>query len=54
MASREALNPLYRATSAVLCWRISSSVETARTEMHSFVVDDRAIDLNVANSHSKT
>jgi hypothetical protein len=32
----------------VSCRRISSSVETGRTEVHSFVVDDRAIDLNLA------
>ncbi len=54
MASREALDPLYRAISSVSCRRISLSVETARTEVHLFVVDDRAIDLNLANRHSKT
>ena len=49
VASREALIPLYRAISAVTCRRISSSVETGRIGVHSFVVDDRTIDLNVAN-----
>ena len=49
MASREALDPLYWSMSALSCRRISSSVETARTEVHSFVVDDRAIDLNLAH-----
>jgi hypothetical protein len=34
--------------SAVSCRRISSSVEMAPTEVHSIVVDDRAIDLNLA------
>jgi hypothetical protein len=50
VASREALNILYQAISPVSRWRISSSIETARTEVHSFVVDDRAIDLNVASN----
>ena len=48
VASREALDPLYRSMSTVSCRRISSSVEMAPTEVHSFVVDDRAIDLNLA------
>ena len=48
VASREALDPLYRSMSAVLCQRISSSIETAWTAVHSFVVEDRAIDLNLA------
>ncbi len=48
MASREALNPLYLSVLAVSCRRISSSVDMAPTEVHSFVVDDRAIDLNLA------
>ncbi len=48
VASREALDPLYRSMSAVSCRRISLSVETARTEVHSFVIEDRAIDLNLA------
>jgi hypothetical protein len=54
VASHEALDPLYWSILAVLCRRISSSVETARTEVHSFVVDDRAIDLNLAYLHSNT
>ncbi len=54
VASREALNTLYRAISPVSRWRISSSVETCRAVVHSFVVDDRAIDLNTANWHSNT
>jgi hypothetical protein len=49
VASREALNPLYRLISAVSRRRFNSSVETGRTEVHSFVVVDRAIDLNLAN-----
>ena len=49
VASREALDPLYRSMSAVSCRRIYSSVETARTEVHLFVFDDRAIDLNLAD-----
>jgi hypothetical protein len=48
VASREALDPLYRSMSAVSYRRISSSVETAWMEVHSFVVDNRAIDLNLA------
>jgi hypothetical protein len=48
VASCEALNTLYRSISAVSCRRIISSVKTGRTEVHSFVVDDRAIDLNLA------
>jgi hypothetical protein len=47
-ASCEALNPLYRAILVVSCWRISSSVETGRIGVHSFVVDESGIDLNVA------
>jgi hypothetical protein len=47
VASREALNTLYRLVPTVSCRRMYSSVETARMEVHSFVVDDRAIDLNV-------
>jgi hypothetical protein len=49
VASREALKPLYRSILAVTCRSIISSIETARTEVHLFVVDDHAIDLNVAN-----
>ncbi len=45
---------VYWAISSVSCRRISSSVETARTAVHLFVADDRAIDLNLANWHSKT
>ncbi len=49
VALREALKPLYGAILAVSCWRISLSVKTAWMEVHLFFVDDRAIDLNVAN-----
>ncbi len=49
---REALKPLYCSISAVSRRRINSSVKTGRKEVHSFVVDDCAIDLNVADSHS--
>ncbi len=54
MASREALNPLYRSILAVLHRRINLTVEMGRTEVHSFVVDESRIDLNVAYSHSNT
>jgi hypothetical protein len=48
VASREALNPLYRAISAVSCRRMNSSVETGRIGVHSFDADDRAIDLSLS------
>ena len=48
VASRETPKPLYRAISAVSRRSMNSSVETARTEVHSFVVDDRAIDLSLS------
>jgi hypothetical protein len=48
VASREALDPIYWSVSAVLSRRVSSAVETGRIGVHLFVVDDRAIDLNVA------
>ena len=48
MASCEALDPLYWSMSVVSCRRIGLSIETAPTEVHSFVVNDRAIDLNLA------
>ncbi len=53
VASRDALNPLYWLILAVTCWRIISSVKTARTEVHSFAVDDFAIELNLYQ-HSNT
>jgi hypothetical protein len=48
VASREALDPLYWSVLAVLSRHVSSAVETGRIGVHLFVVDDRAIDLNVA------
>jgi hypothetical protein len=44
VASHEGLNPLYWAISAVLCQPMNLSVETGRTEVHSFDDDDFAID----------
>ncbi len=48
VALRKALDLLYRSISAVTCRRIYSTVETCRAVVHSFVVEDHAIDLNVA------
>ncbi len=48
VASREALNPLYRTVSAVSCRRMNSSLETGRIGVHLFDADDRAIDLSLS------
>ncbi len=42
----EAMDPLYQLVLVVLCRRMNSSVETGRTEVHSFVVDESRINLN--------
>jgi hypothetical protein len=49
VALSEALDPLYRSVSALSCRRMNPSVETGRTEVHSFVVDESGINLNAAN-----
>jgi hypothetical protein len=49
VASREALNTLYRAISPVSCQRMNPSVETGRIGVHSLDADDRAIDHNLAD-----
>jgi hypothetical protein len=48
VALREALNPLYWAISAVLCQPMNPSVETGRTEVHSFDDDDFAINQSLS------
>ncbi len=45
---REALDPLYWLVLVVLSRRVSSAVETGRIWVNLFVVDNRAIDINVA------
>ncbi len=49
VASREALDPLYRLILAVTCWRIILTVKTCRTVVHLFVVDDFVINLTPSN-----
>ncbi len=48
VASREALNTLYRDILAVSCQRMNLSIEMGRTEVHSFDADDFAIDQSLS------